>query len=159
RVQEAGNHSELGRTAYNSTHADNRGIWQITRQPNCESNRLETTVLLAGPAGNTCRVSPTEFHPDLRSVARYMPKQIVTPVTVPFIRAAERLLWRRTPDDIEVLTLPSGAGVRLFRPARVTGHAPALLWIHGGGYVIGMAAQDDALCGRFARELGATVAS
>jgi acetyl esterase/lipase len=34
-----------------------------------------------------------------------------------------------------------------------------LLWIHGGGYVIGSAAQDDALCRRYARELGAIVAS
>jgi acetyl esterase/lipase len=104
-------------------------------------------------------MSPAEFHPDLRRVARHIPKQIVTPVTVPVIRAAERLLWRRTPDDAEVLTLPSGAGVRVFRPVGVTGRAPALLWIHGGGYVIGKAAQDDALCRRYARELGATVAS
>jgi acetyl esterase/lipase len=103
---------------------------------------------------------PTEFHPDLRRVARYIPKQIVTPVTLPIIRAAERLLWRRTPPaDIEVLTLPSGVGIRLFRPSGVTGRSPALLWIHGGGYVIGRAAQDDALCRRFARELGTTVAS
>lgn len=102
---------------------------------------------------------PTEFHPDLRRVARYIPKQIVTPVTVPFMRAAERLLWRKTPYDIEVLTLASGAGVRLFRPSDVKGRTPALLWIHGGGYVIGKAAQDDQLCRRFARELGATVAS
>ena len=102
---------------------------------------------------------PIEFHPDLRRVARYTPKQIVTPVTVPFMRAAERLLWRRTPDDVEVLTLSSGVGVRLFRPTGVSGRAPALLWIHGGGYVIGRAAQDDQLCRRFARELGATIAS
>jgi acetyl esterase/lipase len=105
-------------------------------------------------------VPPTHFHPDLRRVARYVPKQIVTPVTVPFLRAAERLLWRRPPpSDIEVLTLPSGVGIRLFRPEGVTGRTPALLWIHGGGYVIGSAAQDDALCRRFAQELGATVAS
>ena len=104
-------------------------------------------------------MSPAEFHPDLRRVARHIPKQIVTPVTVPFIRAAERLMWRKTPDDVEVLTLPSGVGIRLFRPAGVTGQAPALLWIHGGGYVIGKAAQDDALCRRYAHELGATVAS
>ena len=69
------------------------------------------------------------------------------------------MLWRKTPEDVEVLTLASGVGIRLFRPAGVTGQAPALLWIHGGGYVIGEAAQDDALCRRFARELGATVAS
>ena len=41
----------------------------------------------------------------------------------------------------------------------MTATGPALLWIHGGGYVIGSAAQDDELCRRFARELGATVAA
>ena len=109
---------------------------------------------------NTGGVPPAEFHPELRRAARYIPKQIITPATVPFLRAAERLLWRRRPpSDIEVLTLPSGVGIRLFRPTGVPGRAPALLWIHGGGYVIGSAAQDDVLCRRYARELGAIVAS
>ena len=40
-----------------------------------------------------------------------------------------------------------------------TGAGPALLWIHGGGYVIGHPGQDDELCRRFARRLGVTVAS
>ena len=68
-------------------------------------------------------------------------------------------MGRHTPDDVEVLTLSSGVGVRLYRPTDASGTGPALLWIHGGGYVIGSAAQDDELCRRFARELGATVAS
>jgi acetyl esterase/lipase len=48
-------------------------------------------------------------------------------------------------------------------PVRV--HVPdnpsgaALLWIHGGGYVIGTAGQDDRRCARFARELGLRVVS
>ncbi len=108
--------------------------------------------------GNTCHV-PARFHPDLSRAARYLPKQVVTPVTVPFIRASERLLYCHTPDDVELLTLPSGVGIRLFRPSGDRGETPALLWIHGGGYVIGKAAQDDVLCRRFARKLGATVAS
>jgi acetyl esterase/lipase len=80
-------------------------------------------------------------------------------VTVPIIRASERLLWRRTPKDIEVLTLASGVGVRLFRPSGTSGRCAGLVWIHGGGFVIGKAAQDDVLCRRYARELGVTVAS
>ena len=35
----------------------------------------------------------------------------------------------------------------------------ALLWIHGGGLVIGGAAQDDRFCAETARELGITVVS
>lgn len=66
---------------------------------------------------------------------------------------------RRVPRGVEVLTLTSGVGVRLYRPAAATVPGPALLWVHGGGYVIGNAAQDDVLCRKFANLLGATVAS
>jgi triacylglycerol lipase len=37
--------------------------------------------------------------------------------------------------------------------------SPALLWMHGGGYVIGNADQDDLLCRRIATETGAAVTS
>ncbi len=75
------------------------------------------------------------------------------------MRALMALRGRRTPSDVEVITLGSGAGVRLFRPVGVTEPTPALLWIHGGGYVIGTARQDDPVCRRFSRRLGITVAS
>ena len=102
---------------------------------------------------------PIDFHPDLRRVARVIPKQVITPATLPIVRLATRLMGRHTPDDVEVLTLTSGVGVRLYRPTGPSRTGPALLWIHGGGYLIGSAAQDDQLCRRFASELGATVAS
>lgn len=79
--------------------------------------------------------------------------------SLPLFQRLTSLQNRQTPKDVEVLTLSSGAGVRLFRPEGVTTPTPALLWIHGGGYVLGSPAQDDALCRRFARELGATVAA
>jgi acetyl esterase/lipase len=107
---------------------------------------------------NTGRV-PRDFHPELRRIARFAPRQPVTPRTLPLIRALSRLQGRREPADVEVLTLPSGVGVRLYRPADAQDPGPALLWIHGGGYVIGRAVQDDTICRRFARVLGATVAS
>lgn len=65
----------------------------------------------------------------------------------------------RKADDVESITLGSGVGVRLFRPVGVTEPGPALLWIHGGGYVAGTAQIDDGLCRRFSRRLGITVAS
>jgi acetyl esterase/lipase len=49
--------------------------------------------------------------------------------------------------------------VRVHRPAPTGDPMPALLWIHGGGFVIGTAAQDDTVCRYFARELGIVVAA
>jgi acetyl esterase/lipase len=92
-------------------------------------------------------------------VARFIPKQVITPVTMPIVRLTSRVMWRKVPKDVEALTLASGVGVRLYRPTGASGPGPALLWIHGGGYVIGHPAQDDELCRRFARQLGVTVAS
>ncbi|MCK0177185.1 alpha/beta hydrolase [Mycolicibacterium sp. F2034L] len=88
-----------------------------------------------------------------------MPKQAVTPVTLPIMRMVTRFIGKNTPPDIEELTLSSGVTVRLFRPKGIPVPAPALLWIHGGGYVIGTAAQDDELCRRFSSELGISVVS
>ena len=107
---------------------------------------------------NTGRV-PSDVHSDLRRIAFFAPRALVTPRTLPLMRVLTRLQGRRGPADVEVLTLASGVGVRLYRPANATGPGPALLWIHGGGYIIGRAVQDDMLCRRFARALGATVAS
>jgi acetyl esterase/lipase len=101
----------------------------------------------------------SDFHPELRRIARLIPKQVVTPVTLPAVRLVTRRMWRRVPKDVESLTLPSGVGVRLYRPPAATTAGPALLWIHGGGYVIGHPGQDDDLCRRYARSLNATVVS
>lgn len=99
------------------------------------------------------------FHPDLERIARFIPRQLVTRRSLPLLQRLTALQNRQTPKDVEVLTLSSGVGVRLFRPKGVTEPTPALLWIHGGGYVLGSPAQDDVLCRRFAKELGATVAA
>jgi acetyl esterase/lipase len=101
----------------------------------------------------------TEFHPDLSRVARFAPRALVGPKTLKFIRRLSPVIQRGGTSDVEALILGSGVGVRLHRPAGVSQPGPALLWIHGGGYVIGSAQQDDALCHRFARALGVTVAA
>jgi len=106
-----------------------------------------------------------DVHPDLRRIARVMPRQLIGPRSLPIVRA---LFGLRLPgrfgasgasDDVEVITLGSGAGARLFRAVGVPEPTPALVWIHGGGYVIGSAQQDDAICRRFSRRLGIAVAS
>ena len=84
---------------------------------------------------------------------------MVGPRSLRLIRKLSALQQRKRPDGVEVLTLSSGVGVRLHRPVGVDQPGPALLWLHGGGYIIGTAQQDDALCRRFTRKLGITVAA
>jgi acetyl esterase/lipase len=100
-----------------------------------------------------------DVHPDLNRAARFAPRQMVGPRNYRLIRALSTLRSRRAMSDAEVITLGSGVGVRLFRPASAAEPAPALLWIHGGGYVIGTAEMDDHLCAQFTKRLGITVAS
>lgn len=49
--------------------------------------------------------------------------------------------------------------VRLYRPTEARGPLPALLWIHGGGYVMGSPEMNDLQCAEFAHSLPALVAS
>lgn len=103
-------------------------------------------------------MATTEIHPELRKAARFTPRALISARTLPVIRRLTGLQRART-DNVDVLTLESGIGIRLYRPAGAAATTPALLWIHGGGYVIGTAAQDDLLCRKFVKELGITVAA
>lgn len=111
--------------------------------------------------GDTGPVPNNDVHPDLQRIARIAPRRLVGPRTLPIIRALLPLRGRlgKPVGGAESITLGSGVGVRLFRPARTPQPTAALLWMHGGGYVIGNAAQDDRLCSGFSRRLGITVAS
>lgn len=99
------------------------------------------------------------IHPDLRRIARFLPRTPASPGSLRLLRAAERVPQWRVVKGVEVLTLRSGRGVRLHRPPGVKGAAPAMLWIHGGGLVLGKPAHSDDLCHRLSRTLGITVAA
>lgn len=49
--------------------------------------------------------------------------------------------------------------LRVYKPKSVDAPTPVLLWMHGGGYVMGRPEQDDASCAQFVHELGITVVS
>jgi acetyl esterase/lipase len=78
--------------------------------------------------------------------------------------AAERLLPPIEGVTVGERLVPGREGdpdvpVRIYQP---TGHAnalPALLWIHGGGYVVGSAARDDFPAKLLARDVGCVVVS
>ena len=99
-----------------------------------------------------------EIHPQLRTVARLLPHQVVYPWSLPVLRRMPGPR-RNSGNGVDVVDLPSGAGARLYRPAGEDPATPALLWIHGGGYLLGSPEQDDALCRRYVQRLGIAVAA
>ncbi len=102
--------------------------------------------------------APEPFHPELRSMARWLPRAPIGPRTLRPIRALTGLVSLAPARQVTVEQV-GPIRVRIHRPSGGTGPLPALLWIHGGGFVIGSATQDDALCRHFADALGIVVAS
>lgn len=49
--------------------------------------------------------------------------------------------------------------LRVYKPENTPAPTPVLLWMHGGGYVIGRPEQDDPSCVQYVRDLGITVVS
>ncbi|MFV0406342.1 MAG: alpha/beta hydrolase [Propioniciclava sp.] len=78
----------------------------------------------------------------------------LVPVAARFIPAVKRPPGVR----VQTVALPGGKS-RVLTPPVSSGQMPALLWIHGGGYILGAAAMDDARTGEIAARLGIMVVS
>jgi len=98
----------------------------------------------------------SRLHPELRAF-RFIPN---LPVTRSWFRGLSRTLVRVLPAprsakgvSIQQISFAPGVGVRVYTPT-VRGRNGAVLWIHGGGMVIGFAAQDDRHCVDVASRLG-----
>ena len=100
-----------------------------------------------------------EFHPDLRGASRVLPKAVVSRRTLPLVRRLVTLSGHRRPDGVTIERVSPTCTVRLHRPPAGRPNGGALLWIHGGGLVMGSAQQDDDFCRRLADELNVTVAA
>lgn len=98
--------------------------------------------------------------PELRRSVARMPRM---PIRRKWGRHLVRALVRRRGpgepvEGVDIDVLGEGQGLRVYTPAG-GGSGAALLWVHGGGYVIGDVVQDDAFCSATARELGIVVVS
>ena len=103
-------------------------------------------------------MSENPFDPEYQSVARFLPRGIARSWNLPLIRMLGALTGRGAdPDNVEIDD--TGAGpIRVHRPASSGDEPlPAVLWLHGGGFLLGSPKQDDALCRHIADELGAIV--
>jgi acetyl esterase/lipase len=61
--------------------------------------------------------------------------------------------------DVEVVAVSATSCVRVYRPSGLGRKPPALLWIHGGGYIAGSAAMNDRVVRRMAESLRALAVS
>ncbi|MFD0508640.1 alpha/beta hydrolase [Streptomyces chiangmaiensis] len=83
------------------------------------------------------------------------------------VRAFAEAIAAQMPDEpsvsVEQVEVPRPDGstlpVRLLRPTAQAGPLPVLLWFHGGGQVLGYAAQDDPNLKRLCLEVGCIAAS
>jgi acetyl esterase/lipase len=98
--------------------------------------------------------------PELREHMQKMPRLPITNGLQRWlVRTLLKALVRNKPHEgvrFEQHTTKSGVGLRVFIPTQRLSQG-ALLWIHGGGLVIGSANQDDAFCAKTAREVGIVV--
>jgi acetyl esterase/lipase len=103
-------------------------------------------------------VSTDAFDPELRTIARILPRSLGTGRLIKVDRFTTNLRRRLASKSVPEVNVGS-VSVRLHRPASLPNPVAALLWIHGGGYVGGLAAQDDKMCQDFVDHLGIVVAS
>lgn len=103
------------------------------------------------------RLAAGRFHPELRAGSRVLPRAVVGPRLVPLLRTG----IQRLPADPDFVESPvsSTAAIRVYRPAQAPSPSPALLYIHGGGLLIGSPLQDEAALRSIADELGVVVAT
>lgn len=98
--------------------------------------------------------------PSLRDATRRAPQlNLENPALLWLISRLSPLIRGSRVDGVarRIVRFGGGAGVRVYTPAQPTG--AGLLWIHGGGLVLGAAAVDDRFCGETAAELGVTIVS
>jgi acetyl esterase/lipase len=102
-----------------------------------------------------------KIHPELRPIYKYLP---AIPFRMPFTRSLMRFALRlaRRPRPAAGVAVENHrigpARIRVYRPLNDASGA-GLLWMHGGGFVVGAAVQDEGLCSRYARDLGLVVVS
>jgi acetyl esterase/lipase len=105
-------------------------------------------------------------HPELRDVLRQLPAfrlpgdlEKARNNPMPPLKPSERVSIR---DEVIKGAAGQNMMIRIYEPAAGLageGPRPALLWIHGGGYVMGHPGYDDNLCQLFAETAGCIVFS
>lgn len=103
-----------------------------------------------------------KVHPELRKlIKRIPPLPLHNRLFVRFVKFIHKFV----PDSkalqkvvFEEKTLPDGGSIRVYKPKGESSGA-GLLWVHGGGLIIGRAAQNDNVCSAYVEHLNVVVVS
>jgi acetyl esterase/lipase len=97
--------------------------------------------------------------PEVRpKVSRLRPIDVGSPIMGLVFAVAPHLMPSHRVSGVARTTNRAGSvRVRIYRPENPSG--AGLLWIHGGGLVIGVAKMDDRFCGETVQQLGVTIVS
>jgi acetyl esterase/lipase len=98
--------------------------------------------------------------PGLRKVARMLPRGYALYSGYKFQRGLMNLMGNAGRiRNVPVAAVNEQVTVRLHRPAGLPDRAPAMLWIHGGGTIMGHASQDDRYLRKLSHLTGVAVAA
>lgn len=109
----------------------------------------------------------SEIHPDLQASASKIPQFTFAAWNLWLLRLLMRLQpIPKRPDDLTIENVFISSAepktqirLRIYKPKSTVSVTPLLLWIHGGGYIIGNPEIDEWRCIQFAREAGIVVVS
>lgn len=117
-------------------------------------------------ASSAMKDKSSTIHPELRQAARMIPAFSFSNKNLWLVTLLMHFVPALRPPGVfvENIRIPADDGrrrirLRVYRPKPVASPTPALVWSHGGGYVMGKPELDDVLCAQCARESGITVVS
>ena len=113
------------------------------------------------------RITEEMIHPELRKKSRALRKrpQSFSLLKTKVMKMLCRFLKGKHSKEMqytqEYIARPDGSRLRIcvYTPLEPKENVPGLLWIHGGGYSIGIPEQDDAFILRFVKASGCVVVS
>ncbi|ORV85921.1 alpha/beta hydrolase [Mycobacterium interjectum] len=115
---------------------------------------------MANTYADNAFTSRRALDPGLRAAARFLPRGYALHRGYKIQRRLMNLMGNAGRlRHVPVAAVNEHVTVRLHRPAGLPVRAPAMLWIHGGGTIMGHAAQDDKFLRKLSHQTGVAVAA
>jgi acetyl esterase/lipase len=109
----------------------------------------------------------SKVHPELQNAFKTSPSIQYSGKSLWLIRLLISLIpAAKTTEDVSIKNIKidnrdgsSKIRLRIYQPVNSKNAVPVLIWMHGGGYIIGKPEMEDELCIQFVRELGIGIVS